>query len=172
MLEVFVFLILVLLVFVVLIGASVWRDKKSVIELNEKISSLKQQIAISKRRYMQGKIKSNVFELIQDDLESELYSTELLLFRTKKIDSVSVKSKTDQIMSKLDLPTKHRRQLVEKILFETELIREELALIEGKFFKHEMKQSVFDKLIREKEYSLIKKEKELMDVVSKATKEL
>ena len=170
MLEVVVFLILVFLAFVLLLGFTFWQDKRNLYLLNEKIASLKQQIAISKRRYMQGKIKSNVFELIQDDLESELYQNELLLFRTKKSDSLSVKSKTDLIMSKLDLPTKHRRQLVEKILLETELIREELALIEGKLFKHEMKQSVFDKLVREKEFELIKKEKELMDVVSKATK--
>jgi len=170
MIEVLAFLVLVLLVFVVLIGFSVWQDKRNINTLNERVSSLTQQISIAKRRYMQGKIKNSVFELIQDDLESELYSTELMLFRIKKTSSVSVKSKTDEIMSKLDKPTKHRRQLLEKILAETELIREELALIEGKLFKHEMKQSVFDRLVREKEYDLIKKEKELMDVVKNATK--
>lgn len=170
MIEVFAFLILVLIVFVILIGVSVWQDKRNVASLNERVSSLNQQIAIAKRRFMQGKIKNNVFELIQDDLESELYSTELMLFRLKKGNSVSVKTKTDEIMSRLDKPTKHRRQLVEKILLETELIREELALIEGKLFKHEIKQNVFDKLVQQKEYELIKKEKELMDVVKDATK--
>ncbi len=170
MLEVLAFLFLVLLVFVILIGLSTWQDKRNITSLNERVSSLNQQIAIAKRRFMQGKIKNNVFELIQDDLESELYSTELMLFRLKKESSASVKTKTDEIMSKLDKPTKHRRQLVEKILSETELIREELALIEGKLFKHEIKQNVFDKLVQEKEYALIKKEKELMDVVRGATK--
>lgn len=170
MIEVIVFLVSVLLVFVILIGFSAWQDKKNIFSLNEKVSSLNQQISIAKRRFMQGKIKNNVFELILDDLEGDLYSTELLLFRLKKSGSVSVKTKTDEIMSKLDKPTKHRRQLLEKILAETELIREELALLEGKLFKHEMKQSVFDKLVREKEYELIKKEKELMDVVRGATK--
>ena len=170
MIEVFVFLFLVLLVFIILIGVSTWQDKRNFVLLNEKVSSLNQQISIAKRRFMQGKIKKNVFELIQDDLESELYSAELSLFRSKKGASLSAKTKTEEIMSKLDKPTKHRRQLVEKILSETELIREELALIEGKLFKHEMKQSVFDKLVREKEYELIKKEKELMDVVKNATK--
>jgi len=170
MIEVIVLLVLVLLVFVILIGISAWQDKKNIFLLNEKVSSLNQQISIAKRRFMQGKIKNNVFELILDDLEGDLYSTELLLFRLKKSNSVSVKTKTDEIMSKLDKPTKHRRQLLEKILAETELIREELALLEGKLFKHEMKQSVFDKLVREKEYELIRKEKELMDVVRGATK--
>ena len=170
MIEVVTFLILIFLVFVILIGLSVWQDKKNIVSLNERVSSLTQQISIAKRRFMQGKIKNNIFELIIDDLESELYSTELLLFRIKKGNSISVKTKTDEIMSKLDKPTKHRRQLLESILSETELIREELALIEGKLFKHEMKQSVFDKLVRTKEFELIKKEKELMDVVRNATK--
>lgn len=170
MIEVIVFLVLVLIVFVVLLGFSVWQDKKSIANLNEKVASLNQQISIAQRRFMQGKIKKNVFDLILDDLESELYSTELLLFRSQKSASVSVKSKTDEIISKLDKPTKHRRALVESILSETELIREELALLEGKLFKHEIKQSVFDKLVREKESELIRKEKELMDVVKGATK--
>ena len=170
MLEVISFLILVLIAFVILLGFSVWQDKRNLALLNERISSLNQQISIAKRRFMQGKIKKNVFDLIIDDLESELYSAELLLFRMKKSASISVKSKTDEIMSKLDKPTKHRRQLVEKILSDTELIREELALLEAKLFKHEINQSVFDKLVREKESELIRKEKELMDVVKNATR--
>jgi hypothetical protein len=169
MIEVLVFLALVLLVFVILLGLSVWREKNSINSLNEKVSSLNQQILIAQRRFMQGKIKKPVFELILEDLESELYSTELMLFRSQKSSSISVKPKTDEIMSKLDKPTKHRRQLVESILSETELIREELALLEAKLFKHEIKQSVFDKLVRKKESELIRKEKELMDVVLNAT---
>lgn len=170
MIEVIAFLILVLLAVVILLGLSVWQDRRNVALLNERVSSLNQQIGIAKRRYMQGKIKNSVFEMIQEDLESELYSAELALFKLKKGSSISVKAKTDEIMSKLDKPTKHRRQLVEKILLETELIREELALLEGKLFKHEIKQNVFDRLAREKEFELIKKEKQLMDVVSSASK--
>ena len=53
-------------------------------------------------------------------------------------------------MARLDKPTKHKRSLVEKILSETELIREELALLESRLFKNEIKQSVYNKIVFEK----------------------
>lgn len=168
MIEVIIFLVLVLLVFLILIGYSVWQERKTILILNEKISSLNQQTDIAKRRFLQGKIKKNVFDLIIEDLQTELYSTELLLFRFSKGVSKKVSAKTDEIMDRMDKPTKHRRAMVEKILSETELIREELVLLENRLFKHEMKQSVFDKLVFEKEAELILKEKELMDIVLKS----
>lgn len=167
MLEVIIFLILVLIVFLILIGSFVWQDKKNVLLLNEKISSLNQQINIANRRFSQGKISKNVFELIVDGLQTELYSAELMLFRLSKGSSKKVSAKTDEIMFKIDKPTRHKRAIVENILSKTELIREELVILEGKLFKHEIKQSVFNKLVLDKEAELILKEKELMDVVLK-----
>ena len=168
MFEVIVFLVLVLLVFLVLIGVSIWQEKKTILVLNEKISSLNKQMNIAKRRFLQGKITKSVFDLIVEDLQTELYSAELALLRLTKGVPKRVGAKTDEIMARLDKPTKHKRSLVEKILSETELIREELALLESRLFKNEIKQSVYNKIVFEKEAELILKEKELMDVVLKA----
>ena len=69
MFEVIVFLVLVLLVFLVLIGVSIWQEKKTILVLNEKISSLNKQMDIAKRRFLQGKITKSVFDLIVEDLK-------------------------------------------------------------------------------------------------------
>jgi len=42
-----------------------------------------------------------------------------------------------------------------------------MSLLEAKLLKREIKDSVFEKLIKERESEIIKKEKELMDVVFK-----
>ncbi|MFA6269312.1 MAG: hypothetical protein WCW13_04180 [archaeon] len=168
MFEEIIFVLLVLIVMVGVFGYSSYRDRRTVKEAELAAVSAKEKIHIAERKFMQGKIRKPVFELILDELEEELISAELVLFRFKKRGSFSVEDKVLEVVAKLDKPTKHRRALVEKILISAELIRQEVSLLEGKLMKHEIKQSVFEKLIKDKEHELIRKEKELTDIVIKS----
>ncbi|VVB74586.1 Uncharacterised protein [uncultured archaeon] len=127
--------------------------------------SAQQRIKIAERRFMQGKIKKSVFDALLDDLEQELISAELILFRFQKLPDVSVVEKMGEVVLKLGKSTQYRKSKISRILMETELLRAEMGLLEGKLLRHEIKQSVFERLIKQKELVLIKKEKELMDVI-------
>lgn len=127
--------------------------------------SAQEQIKIAERRFMQGKIKKSVFDALLDDLEQELISAELILFRFRKLPVISVEDKIGEVVLKLGKSTQYRKSKIQRILTETELLREEMGLLESKLLRREIKQSVFEKLIKQKELLLIKKEKELMDVI-------
>jgi len=167
MFEAIVLVLVVVVLVLVLFAYSSLRDKRLFLDTERSIVSARERLKIAERRFRQGKMNKGVFDSIADDLEGELYSAELLLFRLKKYNEISVDTKATLIVQKLDRPTKYRRSKIESILRETELIRHEMSLLEAKLLKREIKDSVFEKLIKERESEIIKKEKELMDVVFK-----
>jgi len=172
MLEVLFLVAIVLLVILLIFGFSLHREKKLAEDIEREIVSAKDRIKIAERKFMQGKIKKSVFDLILDDLEGELLSAEMALFRIKRSSEVSIGDKALMILSKIDKPTKHRKAGIEKLLKETELLRVEMSMLEGKLLKREINQSVFEKLIKEKESQMIQKEKDLMDIVASAKNEV
>ncbi len=138
-------------------------------ELRGRISSAREKLSIAERKFMQGKIKKNVFSSIVDQIEEELLEAELSMYRLKKAPVIEVGAKVDKISAVLTNPTKFRRAKIGMILRETELLRSEMGLLEAKFLRREITQAVFEKLVMKKESALISKEKELTDVVVKAT---
>ncbi|MFA6064698.1 MAG: hypothetical protein WCW44_06170 [archaeon] len=171
MLEVLFLVLIVILVMSGIFFYSGYRDKKVLEDAEREVVSVKERLKIAERKYMQGKIRKGVFDSIMEDLEAELLSYELLLFRLKKSGEVSVDDKTNQIVDKLVHPTKYRTAKIEKILKDSEITRRELSMLEAKLMKHEISQNVFEKIVKQKESELISKEKELMDLVIKSSQE-
>jgi hypothetical protein len=170
MFEEIVFVILVLVVIVGIFGYSSYSERRMLKDAQRNALSAKEKIRIAERKFMQGKLRKSVFEMILTELEEELISAELVLFRFRNRNFVSVENKVEQIVKKLARPTKHRQALVGKILRETELLRMEKSLLEGKLLKHEISQPVFERVVKNKESQLIKKEKELADIVASSAK--
>jgi len=165
MLEVFLLVLLVVLLFTLLLF---YFSRKTIwaLENAERIMiSAQERIKIAERRFMQGKIKKSVFDALLDDLEQELVMAELILFRFRRLPDVSVGEKVGEVVLKLGKSTQYRKSKISRILMETEMLRQEMGLLEGKLLRHEIKQSVFERMIKQKELVLIKKEKELMDVI-------
>ena len=161
------FLVLVVVVLIVLVfWYNSFRDQRLAEEAQSRVASVKEQLKIAERKYMQGRIKKNVFDSLADDLEEELLSAELVLFRLKKVSGLSVDNKISLVLEKMSSKNKHKKSQIEKILKETELLREEISLLESKLLRREIKESVFEKLVKKKESALIKKETELNSLVT------
>jgi hypothetical protein len=161
-------IVLVLVLVIIVLGFFTFssiKEKAIYLAAERTVVSAKERLKIAERRYRQGKMNKSVFDSIADDLESELYSAELQIFRMKTFGQITVDTKATLIVQKLDKPTNHRKSKIESILRETEIIRHEMSLLEAKLLKREIKETVFEKLIKERESEIIKKEKELMDVV-------
>ena len=168
MLEALLLVLIVVALIVFVFWYNSFRDQRLASEAQSRVVSVKAQLKIAERKYMQGKIKKNVFEALIDDLEEELLSAELVLFRLRKVSDLSVDSKTSLVLEKMSSKNKYKKSQVEKILKETELLREEISLLESKLLRREIKESVFEKLLKKKESALIKKETELNSLVASA----
>ena len=169
MLEVIVFVAVVILILVLSAGYYSLKDKMAAGNAQLQIKNAEEKLKIAERKFMQGKIKKSVFDSIVDDIEEEMLSAEMALLRITKSKELSVEEKTLEIMKQIERPTKHRMTQVQKILEETEILRKEMSMLEGKLLKREIKQSVFEKLVKEKETEMIKKENDLMDIVAKSS---
>jgi len=165
MLEVFLLVLLVVLLFTLVLFYYSRKNFWMLESAERAMVSAQERIKIAERRFMQGKIKKSVFDALLDDLEQELVSAELILFRFRKLPDVSVGEKMGEVVLKLGKSTQYRKSKISRILMETEMLRQEMGLLEGKLLRHEIKQAVFERLIKQKELVLIKKEKELMDVI-------
>lgn len=165
LLEVIGLVVIVVALPLIFLFYSSLREKKD-IEAAELVSiSAKERLKIVERKFMQGRISKTIFDSIVDDLEEELYSAELVLFRARKSAEVDIEDKASLILQRMKSVSKRKRKQVEGILKETSLIRHEIDLLEAKLLKREIKQSVFDRLIKKKETELIKRERELTEIV-------
>jgi len=169
MIEVFFLVLIVVVIFVGFFAFFSYRERILLQQTEKRVASAKEKLKIVERKFMQGKIKKNVFDSLVDELEEELFSAQCLLLRLKASPKISASDKVSEIVSKLGKPTKYRKAKIEKILKETELIRSEMSLLESNYLKREIKQSVFEKMIKKKESDLIQKEKELTDIVAAAS---
>ena len=111
-------------------------------------------------------MKKEVFDELHDDLSSEKLNLELEINSIKKAGAMDANPKTDLLMQKTTNPSRHRKLLVKKLVKEVDLLRDEMFSIERKFLKHEIKESVFRKLMKEKENKLIRKESQIIEIVN------
>ncbi|MEI7961041.1 MAG: hypothetical protein WCI04_01780 [archaeon] len=162
--EVFLAVIVILIV-VLVVMYSFFRNRVSESELNFRIMDSKGKLAIAERKFMQGKIRKNIFEVLASKLEEEILTSELALFRLQKAREILVSSSANKLLLEMNNPTKYRRAKINSILKETSLLRNEMSLLEGKLLKRQVREGVFEKLIAEKESKLISKEKQLGDIV-------
>ena len=166
MLEVVFFVIVVLLVIISLFGFSSYAERKMLKEAEISIAQNRDRIRIAERKFMQRKIKKSVFDNILEDLEEQILLAEMNIFRLKKPSSVSINEKAQEIFLKLAHPTNHKKKMIEGILKETEFLRDEMSLLEGRLMKREIREAVFEKMIKEKEKEMIEKERKLIDLLN------
>jgi hypothetical protein len=166
MIEVLFFVFVVLFLIVLFFYSGLLSDRALALELENKVASARERLKIAERRFMHGKIKKNVFELLVDSIEEELLSAEMGLFRLAKINDISISAKTEEVFLQVNKPTRHRKAKVEALLKETELIRKELSMLEAKFMRREINQNVFDRLVMKKEAELIEKEHQLTKIAA------
>jgi len=162
MYEVLGLLLLVFAAFFAVFMYNYTREGRITIEQEKRINFAKDKLRLAEKRYFQGRIKKEVFDAVLDDLEVELAGAELALFRLRKAREISVEDKTVALLDKVTKPTKHRRARIARLLFETELLRSEVSLLEAKLMKREFRQSTFQRLMREKENEMLEAESELV----------
>lgn len=169
MFEELIFVLVAVIVVLVIFAYSYFRSSRTAEELNSKIIDARGRLSIAERKFMQGKIKRGIFDSLSSQIEEELLSAELALFRIQKAPTIEPSPKAGKIFAVLERPTNYRRAKINSILKETELLRHEMSLLEGKLLKRAIRESVFEKLIAQKESALISKEKELADIVESAS---
>jgi uncharacterized membrane protein len=165
MLEVVLLVLLVVVLFVIVFGYSSYQNDARIRRAQAEVISARDRLEIAERKFMQGKIKRAVFDSLVNDLEGELVSAELVLFRNNKSSEPSIVSTPKELLDKLSSQSKYKKAQAQHILKEIDLINSELGLLESKFLKRELKQSVFEELVKKKESLLIKKENELMKII-------
>ena len=165
MYEVVGLLLLVAAVFFAFFMYNYTREGRVALEQEKRINFARDKLKLAEKRYFQGKIKKEVFDAVLDDLQAELAEAELVLFRMRKSREISVEDKTVALLDRVTKPTKHRRAKIARLLFETELLRSEVSLLEGKLMKRELRQSTFQRLMREKENDMLSKESELVSAM-------
>ncbi|MEK6958609.1 MAG: hypothetical protein AABW59_01045 [archaeon] len=168
MFEVLFLIALVMVLFVALFAYNFSKEGRVVAEQQLKIVFIKDKLSIAEKKFFQGKIKKPVFDELLDDLEIELANAELVLFRIKKSREISVEEKTVQILDNATSPARHRKMKISKLLFQAELLKSEIALLESKLMKRELKESVFRKLVKDKENEMIANESELIGEIRKS----
>ena len=156
---------LLLLVAALFFGAFMYnytREGRITIDQERRIRFAKEKLKLAEKRYFQGRIKKELFDDVLSDIEAELAEAELVLFRLRKAREISVEEKTVALLDRVTKPTKHRKAKIARLLFETELLRSEVSLLEAKLMKRELTQSTFQRLMRDKENDMLEKESELV----------
>ncbi|MBT4870751.1 MAG: hypothetical protein HON47_04205 [Candidatus Diapherotrites archaeon] len=161
------FLILVVVLLVLFLFAYIMQSENILIlEKEKEILRIEKMLKIAEKKFMKGKIKRKVFEEIQDDLLAEKINLEFELKSIKHAESIDVSIKAEKLVERVTRPSRHKKLTIKRVLKETELLRDELGGIEKKFLKHEIKESVFRKLMKEKESQLIRKESEIIEIIN------
>ncbi len=129
------------------------------------ISEDKQKMKIAERKFMQGKMRKEVFEPLSEEMSVKVLEKELELFKIKKSSEVSIKAKLEQLVEKMSSPNKYKKSKLEKLLKESEIIRSQMSFLESRLLKREIKQHVFEYLIKKKEMEMIDKENEVLKII-------
>jgi len=158
---IFVIVLLVLLLFVYIMQS----ESILVLEKEKAIARTEKMLKLAEKKFMKGKIKRDVFEEIQNDLLAEKMNLEFELSTINRVQNFDVTFKAETLVERSVHPTRHKKLIIRKLLEDTEQLRSELGTIEKRFLRHEIKESVFRKLIKEKESQLIRKESEIIELV-------
>ena len=136
-----------------------------ILEKEKAIARAEKMLKLAEKKFMKGKIKRDVFEEIQNDLLAEKMNLEFELKSINRAQIVDVTFKAETLVERSVHPTRHKKLTIRRLLEDTEQLRSELGTIEKRFLKHEIKESVFRKLMKEKEAQLIRKESEIIELV-------
>lgn len=165
MIEV-IFLVIVLVIVLFIIIKTNYSNVEQIIFEKEQILGIKEdKLKIAQKKYMQGKIKKEVYDGLSNDLQIDMVLTQLDIFRIKKIHTLEIEEKAQKLFAKLANPTKHRQTKLRHLLIESEVIRKELKFIENKLLKNEITENVFQDLIKLKEKEMIEKESEIINFI-------
>ena len=162
----FILIFVVVLLIALLFAYMMQSESILLLEKEKAILRLEKMLKIAEKKFMKGKIKKEVFEEIHDDLLSEKINLEFELKSIRRVETVDVTLKATALTEKAIHPSRHKKLTIRKLLEDTEILREEMGMIERRFLKHEIKESVFRKLIKEKESQLIRKESEIIELVN------
>ncbi len=162
MIEVVVMVLLIVIGLVVALKYNYTLAEKIAFEKEQEIITGQNKLKIAEKKYMQGKIKSEVFEQLKDDLNYKMILTQLDIFRIKKMHALEIEEKAEKLFEKLIHPTKHRKAKLRHLLMESEVLRKEIKFIEKKLLKNEITENVFKRLISQKEDEMIEKENEII----------
>lgn len=165
MLEVVSFVLLVVLIILIWVYYLLSRESAVVAQLGEQIELTRSKLRLAERKFLQRKISKNVFDSLISGFESDLVSLELERAALSRPVSKSAARKAEEILERLPNPPKRLRVKVASLLKETEALRHEMAVLESKLLKHEIREAVFEKLMTVKESELIRAESELLRVV-------
>jgi len=158
---IFIVVLLILLLFVYIMQS----ESILILEKEKAILRVEKMLKIAEKKFMKGKIKRGVFEELQNDLIAEKINLEFELKSIDRAQTTDVTFKAEALAERSLHPTRRKKLTIKRLLEDTELIRAELGAIEKRFLKHEIKESVFKKLIKEKESQLIRKESEIIELV-------
>ena len=136
-----------------------------VLEKEKAIARAEKMLKLAEKKFMKGKIKRDVFEEIQNDLLAEKMNLEFELKSINRVQNVDVTFKAETLVERSVHPTRHKKLTIRRLLEDTEQLRSELGTIEKSFLKHEIKDGVFRKLMKDKEAQLIRKESEIIELV-------
>ena len=159
-------LILILVLIVLFLFAYIMQSESIlIVEKERAIARIEKMLRIAEKKFMRGRIKRDVFEEIQDDLLTEKINLEFELNSIKRAEKIDVTFKADQLVGRASSPSRHKKLLIKKLLEQTEQLRGEMGIVEKRFLKHEIKESVFRKMMKQKESQLIRKESEIIELV-------
>jgi hypothetical protein len=164
-LEVIVLVIIVIVGLFLIVKFNSSLTEKLARDKEEHLDIEREKLKIAEKKYMQGKIKKDVFDKVKNDLSYKIVLTELDIYRIKKTHTLEIEEKAEQLFEKLVHPTKHRKVTLKHMLIESELVRKELKLIENKLLKNEIDQELFKRLISEKEDEMLEKENQIIHFI-------
>jgi hypothetical protein len=168
-LEVVVLVALVIVVLIIVVRSNYSLTEQLVKVKETQIETEKEKLKLAEKKYMQGKLKQGVFNQVKDDLKYKIILLELDIYRIKKTHTLEVEEKAQKLFAKLVHPTKHRRVSLRHMLIESEIVRRELKIIEKKLLKREIDESLFKRLISEKEDEMLEKENEIVHFIKRSS---
>jgi len=165
MIEFFLILIVILII-LFLFAYMMQSESILILEKERAIRSVEKMLKIAEKKFMHGKISRDLFEELHDELLAEKINLEFELNSIKRVEKVDVKIKADLLVERSSNPSRHKKLLIKKLLEQTERLRIEMGIVEKRFLKHEIKEAVFRKMMKEKEAQLIRKESEIIEIVN------
>ena len=161
----FILILIVVLIVLLLFAYFMKSENILILEKERAIGRVEKMLKIAEKKFMHGKIKKELFEDLQDDLLAEKMDLEFELNSIKRAESIDVTHKAERLVERASNPSRHKKMAINKLLQETEQLREEMGIVERRFLKHGIKETVFRRLMKEKEAQLIRKESEVIELV-------
>jgi hypothetical protein len=162
----FILILVVILVIILFFSYLMQSESILIVEKEKAILRSEKMLKLAEKKFFKGRIKKALFEEIQDDLLAEKINLEFELKSIQQAQRVDVSVKTEALAKKSNNPSRHKKLVIKKLLEKTETLRQEMGAVEKRFLRHEIKESVFRKLMKDKEAQLIRVESEIIEIVN------